>query len=77
MIKPGPECRALTPREELILRLAAAGMGSDEAAAQLGLTTRDAELSLRSAITKLGARSRIEAVIIAIRRDLIDCPDGW
>ena len=64
----------MTLREELILRSAAAGMGSAEAAAQLGIAVRDAELSLRAAMSKLRARSRIEAVVIAIRLGLIDRP---
>ena len=64
----------LAPLEAAVLRAAAAGMGSAEAAAQLGMTAHDVELSLREAITKLGARSRIEAVVIAIRLGLIDRP---
>ena len=75
-VEPEGERQGLSRREALVVRAAAAGMGSEETAAQLGMTVRDVEVALRVAMTKLGAGSRIEAVVIAIRRGLIDRPDG-
>ena len=70
------ERQGLSVREALVVQAAAAGMGSDETAARLGMTVHDVEVVLRAAMTKLGAGSRIEAVVIALRRGLIDRPAG-
>ena len=74
MVKAEGERQVLSRREELILRAAAAGMGSDKTAKQFGMTAYDVELTLRAVMTKLGARSRIEAVVTAVRSGLIDPP---
>ena len=75
-VEPESERQSLSVREALVVRAAAAGMGSDETAARLGTTVHDVEVVLRAAMTKLGAGSRIEAVVIALRRGLIDRPAG-
>ena len=71
---PDPR-RALTDNEVAILRASAAGLASDAVAARLGITTREVEIGLRGAMATLGARSRIEAVVAALRLGLIDRPE--
>ena len=75
-VEPEGERQGLSVREALVVRAAAAGMGSDETAARLGMTGHDVEVVLRAVMTKLGAASRIQAVVIALRRGLIDRPAG-
>ncbi len=75
-VEPEGERQGLSVREAPVVQAAAAGMGSDETAAWLAMTGRDVEVVLRAAMTKLGAGSRIEAVVIALRRGLIDRPAG-
>jgi DNA-binding CsgD family transcriptional regulator len=52
--------------------VSAEGLGVTEAADTLGLSPEAARRLLASAVTKLGARSKLEAVIIALREGLID-----
>ena len=75
-VEPEGERQGLSVREALVVRAAAAGMGSDGTATRLGMAAHDVEVVLRAAMIKLGAGSRIEAVVIALRRGLIDRPAG-
>jgi DNA-binding NarL/FixJ family response regulator len=63
---------SLDARECQILRAFATGLSSAEAAERLGLPIDAVRGLAKSAIVKLGARSKIEAVVIALRRRLID-----
>jgi two-component system, NarL family, nitrate/nitrite response regulator NarL len=55
-------CAALTAREHEILRLAARGASNSEIAAQIYLAPTTVKSYLQSALGKLGARNRVEAV---------------
>jgi DNA-binding CsgD family transcriptional regulator len=52
--------RVLTPTEERVAELAAAGRGSAEIADELGLSPRTVEWHLSRVYRKLGVRSRAE-----------------
>ena len=61
----------LTPREVEVLRLLAAGMTNRGAALALGISEHTVKFHVGSALAKLGARSRTEAVSIAARMGLL------
>jgi DNA-binding NarL/FixJ family response regulator len=61
----------LSPRETEVLRQVAAGMTNKAIALQLGISEHTVKFHLGSAMTKLGAASRAEAVAVAMRRGLI------
>jgi len=62
---------SLTPRETEVLRAVAAGQTNKAIALKLGISDHTVKFHLSSAMNKLGAASRAEAVAIAIRRGLI------
>jgi DNA-binding NarL/FixJ family response regulator len=62
---------ALSPREGEVLRQVAAGQTNKAIALKLGISEHTVKFHLGSAMTKLGAASRAEAVASAIRRGLI------
>ncbi len=64
----------LTPRELEILRLLARGMSTEEIVDHLMLSVHTVRNHIRSALAKLGAHSRLEAVAVATRRGLIAAP---
>jgi DNA-binding NarL/FixJ family response regulator len=65
------EGAALTPRELDVLRLVAQGLGNKEIAAELDLSAHTVKYHLASVLTKLGVRSRTEAVSRGIRTGLL------
>jgi len=69
-ISPGAE-EGLTPRERDLLRLLGEGMGNREIAQALGVSDHTVKFHLHSIYTKLGARTRTEAVSVAVRRGLL------
>lgn len=64
----------LTGREQRALALSAAGWSTAALADDLALTPEAVGLLLASIVAKVGARSRTEAVLIAVRAGLIDLP---
>lgn len=66
---PLPE--ALTPRENDVLQLLAQGMTNKAIAHQLGITDHTVKFHVNAIMTKMGAQSRTEAVVIATRAGLI------
>jgi len=62
---------ALTPREREVLALLAEGASNKEIASALALSVHTAKFHVASLTEKLGARSRVEAVAIAIRAGLV------
>jgi DNA-binding NarL/FixJ family response regulator len=62
---------SLSPRESEVLRQVAAGLTNKAIALQLGISEHTVKFHLGSAMTKLGAASRAEAVALAMRRGLI------
>jgi DNA-binding NarL/FixJ family response regulator len=61
----------LSPREGEVLRHVAAGLTNKAIALRLGISEHTVKFHLGSAMGKLGAASRAEAVATAIRRGLI------
>lgn len=66
-----PPAEALTPREAEVLRQVAAGLTNKAIALKLGLSEHTVKFHLGSAMSKLGAASRAEAVALAMQRGLI------
>ncbi len=61
----------LTPRERDCLAWAAQGNSNSGIAEQLGVTPRTAKFHIENAMKKVGAKTRAEAVAIALTQDLI------
>jgi DNA-binding NarL/FixJ family response regulator len=62
---------ALTPGEIRILRLIAEGHANKEIAAKLSLTEGTVKGQVRNIISKLGAKDRTQAAMIAMKRGII------
>src|SRR5918997_3577287 len=65
----------LGPREREVLEAVAAGLSTDETAARLYISTHTVRTHVKNVLSKLGARSRLEAVMVAIRMGLIQGPE--
>ncbi len=63
--------KALTRREREVLRLIADGMSNEEIGSALFISPQTVRTHVRSAIKKLQARNRTQAVATALRRSLI------
>lgn len=61
----------LTDRELSVLRLMARGDANKEIAAELGITENTAKTHLRNIIAKFGVRDRTEAVMLGLKRGVI------
>ena len=61
----------LTPRENDVLQLLAQGMTNKAIALQLGITDHTVKFHVNAIMTKMGAQSRTEAVVLATRAGLI------
>ena len=57
----------LTPREHDVLELLAEGLSNRELAAVLGFSEHTAKFHVQALLTKLGASTRTEAVVRALR----------
>jgi DNA-binding NarL/FixJ family response regulator len=64
----------LDPLERLVLELAAEGLSTTEIAATMGAPVDRVRAHTSAVLAKLGARSKLEALIIAIRHGLIRLP---
>jgi PAS domain S-box-containing protein len=62
---------ALTPRESEVLRLLAAGSDTDEIADRLTLARNTVRNHIQNILPKIGAHSRVEAVILALQAGLV------
>jgi DNA-binding NarL/FixJ family response regulator len=67
----GRDRAELTPRELEVLRLLAEGVGTQDMAVRLHVSPNTIRNHVRSLLGKLGASTRLEAVTIARRMDLI------
>jgi DNA-binding CsgD family transcriptional regulator len=61
--------------ERAVLAASGSGLSATEVAERLGYPPERVRHHLASAMTKLGARSKLEAVIIALRNGMIDLPE--
>lgn len=71
----GPAEEPLTDREFEVLKLAAAGLSNKMIARDLSLSDRTVQVHLGNIFSKLGAASRTEAVIVAMKRGLLRLED--
>jgi len=62
---------ALTPRETEVLELLAEGLANRAIAQRLGISEHTVKFHLNAILGKLGAQSRTEAVVLAIRLGLL------
>ncbi|WP_409020569.1 response regulator transcription factor [Brevundimonas vesicularis] len=67
-----PVTPRLSPRELECLAWVSQGKSSTDIGAILGLSARTVDSYLEKAASKLGVRTRIEAVVVGVRRGLID-----
>jgi DNA-binding NarL/FixJ family response regulator len=65
------KCR-LTPREQEILGLFAAGLGTQAVSEQLQISTKTVSSHTQRLLPKLGVHSRTEAVALAYREGLFE-----
>jgi len=70
-----PDARP-TPAELAVLRACATGRNTVEVAELLDLDVADVRAHVANAITKVGARSKLEAIVRALESGLITLPDG-
>jgi len=68
---PGELVEPLTTRELEVLGLIAGGLSGKEIAHRLGISEHTVKFHVNTIMSKLGARSRTEAVVIAARLGLI------
>jgi DNA-binding NarL/FixJ family response regulator len=66
-----PNDQGLTPRELEVLRLLGRGMSNREIAVNLVISERTVENHIRSTYTKLGIRTRTQALLHAVRLGLV------
>lgn len=66
-----PPIEALTARELEVLKLAAEGLSNRAIASQLDISDHTVKFHLNAVLSKLGAQSRTEAVVRAMRLGLI------
>ncbi len=73
--RPSPDTAAgvsrLSPREEEILRHMAAGAQTEQIAEDLDISIHTVRNHIRGLRTKLGARTKLDAVVIAMREGLL------
>ena len=72
MSSPGNQSLPLTLQERRALELSATGLAVADVADAMGVSVQTVRAWLASAISKLGARSKLEAVLIAATRGEID-----
>lgn len=65
------EADLLTPRELEVVQLLAQGLANKEIAYKLGVSDHTAKFHVNAILTKLGAQSRTEAVVRAVKLGLI------
>lgn len=66
--EPQPQ---LSEREQAILRLVATGLSNQQIANQLGISVNTVKVHLRNVFGKIGAASRTEATLFAVRTGLV------
>ena len=64
----GRRRRGLTERERQVLTLLARGYTGEEVARELSVSAETVRAHVRNAVTKLHARTRLHAVVMALER---------
>jgi DNA-binding NarL/FixJ family response regulator len=65
----------LARRERQVLETVATGRSTEEVATALDITVHTVRTHLKNAMVKLNTHSKLEAVVVALRRGLIELPD--
>jgi DNA-binding NarL/FixJ family response regulator len=73
---PVPEIPSLTRREQDVLGLMGDGLDPHSIAQELGISLNTCRGYQKGILSKLGAHSQLEAVVIATRRNLIGPRSG-
>jgi DNA-binding NarL/FixJ family response regulator len=73
---PGTEGPTLTDRELQVLRLVAQGMANRDIARELFISENTVKNHVRNILEKLHLHSRMEAVVYAVRENLLDLPEA-
>jgi DNA-binding CsgD family transcriptional regulator len=68
MAASGTRRRGLTARECQVLTLLARGYSGAEVARELGVSAETVRAHVRNSVTKLRARTRLHAVVLALQR---------
>ena len=68
----GGPIEPLTNREYEIMQSLIEGLGDKQIATQLGISARTVETHISNICRKLGAKSRLQALVVAQRRQLVD-----
>ncbi len=66
----------LSEREQAILRLVATGLSNQQIANQLGISVNTVKVHLRNVFGKIGAASRTEATMYAVRAGIVTVDRG-
>jgi PAS domain S-box-containing protein len=67
---------SLTPRELEVLQLLADGLDSQRIAARLHISPRTERNHVANILAKLGVHSQLEALVFALRHQIVDMPRG-
>jgi DNA-binding NarL/FixJ family response regulator len=70
-----PATVSLAPREREVLQAIATGLSPEQVADLLTISIHTVRTHLKNAMAKLNSRSKLEAVMLAIKHGLIDLPD--
>ena len=73
---PGTEGPTLTDRELEVLRLVAQGMANRDIAKELFISENTVKNHVRNILEKLHLHSRMEAVVYAVRENLLELPEA-
>jgi DNA-binding NarL/FixJ family response regulator len=68
-------CASLSAREQDVLRSFAAGASVSATASHLGITDHTVQTHLKNAMRRLNVRTRLAAVVMALRAGLLDETD--
>jgi DNA-binding CsgD family transcriptional regulator len=66
-----PDCGRLSPREHIVLQLISRGHSNKRVAQRLGIAPETVKYHAKNIFVKLGAQSRLEAVMRALTLGLI------
>ncbi len=69
--------RQLTPRERDVLEQLVLGLPNSDIGFRLGISEKTVRIHMTGILSKLGAEDRTQAVLIALRRGIVDLPTDF